>query len=44
VEGLIAAIQKLDKIDRLCCRQQVEREYSLAVWGDRLEAWLFSNL
>jgi UDP-glucose:tetrahydrobiopterin glucosyltransferase len=44
VEGLIEAIQKLDKIDRLCCRQQVEREYSLEVWGDRIEAWLFSNM
>lgn len=41
VEGLVEAIQKLDKIDRLCCRKQAETEYSLEVWGDRVEKWLF---
>ncbi len=39
VDGLIAAIQKLDKIDRQICRQQVEQEYSLEAMGDRVEAW-----
>ncbi|ERT06232.1 glycosyl transferases group 1 family protein [Lyngbya aestuarii BL J] len=41
VEGLVEAIQKLDKIDRLCCRKQAETEYSLEVWGHRVEKWLF---
>lgn len=44
VTGLIEAIQKLDKIDRLCCRSQVEQNYSMAVWGDRIEAWLWQNV
>jgi UDP-glucose:tetrahydrobiopterin glucosyltransferase len=44
VAGLIEAMQKLDKIDRLCCRAQVEQEYSMAVWGDRIEAWLWQNV
>ena len=39
VSGLIQAISQLDQIDRFTCRQQVEAEYSLEVWGDRLEAW-----
>jgi len=43
VSGLIQAISQLDKIDRLACRQQLESEYSLEVWGDRLEKW-FTNL
>ncbi len=41
VAGLINAIQKLDKIDRLCCRKQAEDEYSLEAWGDRVEKWLY---
>ncbi len=40
IEGLVSAIQKLDKIDRLCCRKQAESEYSLQAWGDRSEQWL----
>lgn len=46
VSGLIEAISKLDQIDRVTCRQQLEAEYSLEVWGDRLEKWfdkLISN-
>ena len=39
VSGLIQAVSQLDQIDRLVCRQQVEAEYSLEVWGDRLEKW-----
>lgn len=39
VSGLKKAILQLDQIDRLTCRQQVESEYSLEVWGDRLEQW-----
>ncbi|WP_103669952.1 glycosyltransferase family 4 protein [Pseudanabaena sp. BC1403] len=46
VPGLVEAIDQLDQIDRFTCRQQVEAEYSLEVWGDRLEKWfdkLISN-
>ncbi|PZO43817.1 MAG: UDP-glucose--tetrahydrobiopterin glucosyltransferase [Pseudanabaena frigida] len=43
VSGLIEAISQLDQIDRFTCRQQLEAEYSLEVWGDRLEKW-FDNL
>ncbi len=39
VAGLINSVDKLDQIDRFACRQQVETEYSLEVWGDRLEKW-----
>lgn len=39
VEGLITAIEALDKIDRKACRQQAEREFSLEALGDRTEAW-----
>ncbi|EAW34658.1 glycosyltransferase family 4 protein [Lyngbya sp. PCC 8106] len=41
VEGLVEAIKKLDKIDRLWCRKQAETEYSLEAWGHRVEKWLF---
>jgi UDP-glucose:tetrahydrobiopterin glucosyltransferase len=39
VPGLIKAVSQIDQIDRLVCRQQLEAEYSLEVWGDRLEKW-----
>ncbi|MDY7014347.1 MAG: glycosyltransferase family 4 protein [Cyanobacteriota bacterium] len=39
VEGLVAAIGRIDEIDRAACRQQAEEEYDLGVWGDRFEAW-----
>ena len=39
VSGLIEAISQLEQIDRFTCRQQLEAEYSLEVWGDRLEKW-----
>ncbi|MGF1491066.1 MAG: glycosyltransferase family 4 protein [Microcoleaceae cyanobacterium] len=42
VAGLIAAINKLDQIDRSRCRHQAETEFSLDVWGDRVETWLLS--
>jgi UDP-glucose:tetrahydrobiopterin glucosyltransferase len=42
VSGLIEAISQLEQIDRFTCRQQVEAEYSLEVWGDRLEKWFDS--
>ena len=39
VSGLIEAVSHIETIDRLACRQQLESEYSLEVWGDRLEKW-----
>ncbi len=39
VDGLVAAIQSLDQIDRCACREQAEREFSLEALGDRTEAW-----
>ncbi|MGL5080734.1 MAG: glycosyltransferase family 4 protein [Microcoleaceae cyanobacterium] len=42
VVGLIEAIEKLDQIDRFRCRQQAETEFSLEVWGDRIERWLLT--
>jgi UDP-glucose:tetrahydrobiopterin glucosyltransferase len=39
VDGLVAAIQSLDQIDRHACRRQAEREFSLEALGDRTEAW-----
>ncbi|MFM7886333.1 MAG: glycosyltransferase, partial [Pseudanabaena sp.] len=39
VSGLIEAVSRLEQIDRFACRQQLEAEYSLEVWGDRLEKW-----
>lgn len=39
VEGLVAAIRRVDQIDRSVCRQQAEAQYSLEAFGDRLEAW-----
>jgi UDP-glucose:tetrahydrobiopterin glucosyltransferase len=39
INQLVNAIQKIDQIDRLACRQQAEREYSLDALGDRIEQW-----
>ena len=39
ISGLVAAINQIDQIDRIACRQQAEAEYSLAALGDRFEAW-----
>ncbi|WP_036479873.1 glycosyltransferase family 4 protein [Myxosarcina sp. GI1] len=40
IEELVAAIDKIDSIDRRQCRLQAETEYSLSALGDRFEAWL----
>lgn len=42
--GLIAAISRLDKINRWECRQQAELRYSLESFGNRLESWFESIL
>jgi UDP-glucose:tetrahydrobiopterin glucosyltransferase len=43
VTGLVAAIARLNEIDRYICRQEAELEYSLAALGDRFEQW-FHNI
>ena len=44
VNGLVDAIDRIDKIDRRACRNQAEVEYSLAALGDRFEHWFKSIL
>ncbi len=39
VDGLVQAIARLDTIDRARCRRQAEEEYSMEIWGDRVEEW-----
>ncbi len=43
-DALIAAIAKLDQIDRQTCRQWVETHYSLEAMGDRMEQWFAAIL
>ncbi|MEB3356645.1 MAG: glycosyltransferase family 4 protein [Synechococcales bacterium] len=40
VAGLVAAIARLDELDRHTCRQQAEASYSLEAMGGRVEQWL----
>lgn len=40
IDGLVQAINRLDKIDRYTCRQQAETEFSLQAMGDRMEVWI----
>ena len=40
IDGLVAAIAKLDQIDRATCRKKAEQDYSLEALGERFEAWL----
>ena len=42
VNGLVSAIDRIDKIDRRACRSQAEVEYSLVALGDRFEHWFKS--
>ena len=44
VDGLVAAIAQLPRIDRATCRAQAEAKYSLAAMGERTEAWLRKSL
>ena len=41
---LVKAINNLDKIDRLACRQQAEAEYSIQVYGNLMENWFYDIL
>jgi UDP-glucose:tetrahydrobiopterin glucosyltransferase len=39
VKGLVTAIAQIPTLDRSRCRQQAEKQYSLAAMADRVEAW-----
>ncbi len=39
VEGLVAAIERLDEIDRADCRHAAETVFSQAAWGTVMENW-----
>jgi UDP-glucose:tetrahydrobiopterin glucosyltransferase len=39
IDGLVTAMQKIDRIERMNCRQQAENDYSLTVLGDKFENW-----
>jgi len=40
VGGLVAAIGRIDELDRVACRQRVEEQYSIAALAERVERWL----
>lgn len=44
VDGLVAAIEQLDQLDRRACRQRAEAEYSLSALGQRFEDWFYAIL
>ncbi|MGL5064637.1 MAG: glycosyltransferase family 4 protein [Microcoleus sp.] len=44
INGLVNAIDRLDRLDRFACRHQAEVEYSLAALGDRFDNWFNSIL
>jgi UDP-glucose:tetrahydrobiopterin glucosyltransferase len=39
IEGLVAAIDRLDEIDRPDCRHAAETVFSQSAWGDVMEGW-----
>ena len=41
VEGLVAAIDRLDEIDRADCRHAAETVFSKSAWGDVMEGWFY---
>jgi len=43
VDQLVAAVGKIEQLERAACRASAEAEYSLSAMGDRLEAW-FSDI
>jgi UDP-glucose:tetrahydrobiopterin glucosyltransferase len=40
VDGLIAAVGRVDELDRVECRQRVEEEYSIQALSARVDEWL----
>jgi UDP-glucose:tetrahydrobiopterin glucosyltransferase len=41
VDGLVAAIGRLDEIDRSDCRDAAETVYSQSAWGNLIESWFY---
>jgi UDP-glucose:tetrahydrobiopterin glucosyltransferase len=41
VDGLVAAIERLDKIDRADCRHAAETIFSQSAWGTGMESWFY---
>jgi UDP-glucose:tetrahydrobiopterin glucosyltransferase len=41
IEGLVAAIDRLDEIDRSDCRHAAETVFSQAAWGNVMESWFY---
>ncbi|WP_295613563.1 glycosyltransferase family 4 protein [Chamaesiphon sp. GL140_3_metabinner_50] len=41
IEGLVAAIDRLDEIDRSACRHAAETVFSQSAWGDVMESWFY---
>ena len=39
IDGLVAAIDRLDEIDRADCRHAAETVFSQAAWGNVMESW-----
>jgi len=42
VDALVAAIGRIDELDRVACRQRVEEQYSIPALAARVERWLGS--
>ncbi|MEP7203871.1 MAG: glycosyltransferase family 4 protein [Ilumatobacteraceae bacterium] len=40
IDGLIAAVGRIDELDRVKCRQRVEEQYSVPALAARVENWL----
>ncbi len=40
IDGLVHAVERLDQLDRVACRQRVEEEFSTAALAARVEQWL----
>jgi UDP-glucose:tetrahydrobiopterin glucosyltransferase len=41
VEGLVAALDRLDEIDRADCRHAAETVFSQSAWGNGIESWFY---
>ncbi len=44
VDGLVAALNRIDRIDRAACRRHAEETFSLDALGARVEAWFEGEL
>jgi len=39
IQGLIKALEKTEKIDRMNCRRSAEEKFSLKIWDRKCQAW-----